>query len=111
MTAERDVPIAEQRHAVTHALLAGPARAFGLLKRVPELVRKRGWSDDPDLSYVLAAAVALKILGAGATILRRPQTADTCRGKWPSEKPRMTASQIIEALELGDLVPDPRILN
>lgn len=111
MTAERAVPIAEQRHAVTHALLAGTARALGLLKRVPELVRKRGWSDDPDLSYVLAAAVALKVIGAGGTLLRRPQSADACGNRWPIEKRRLTASQIVDALELGDLVPEPRSLN
>lgn len=102
---ERKIAIDEQKHVIIHALLAGTARATGLLKKVPELVRKRGWSDHPDLTYVLAVAVALKVIGIGGTIIRRPEYADTCGGLWPSSHWRVSAAWIVESLDLQDLVP------
>lgn len=67
------------------ALLAGPARGLDLFERVPELFRSRDWPLDPDLQAVIISAVGLTKIGAGATPLYRPPTADGMRGAWPGD--------------------------
>ena len=101
----RVVPEGEQKFALTYAMLAGTARGLGLLARVPEVMRFRGWpADDKNLASVLAAAVSLKALGAGATLLRRPPGADQCGGAWPASRERLTASQVVDAMDLTHLL-------
>lgn len=106
-------PQGEQADVVIYALLAGTARGLDLHKRLPELMRSRGFpTDDVDLVSVLKAAVALKAIGAGATLVHRPSGADALRGAWPADSGTRTASQIVEELELQRLlegaVEDPR---
>jgi hypothetical protein len=85
-------------------LLGTVAREKGLLKRIPELLKARGWPySDIDLVAVISAAVICKIVNAGRTTIRRPSNADRCSGKWPAGD-KCTASEIVTALELHDLL-------
>lgn len=84
------------------ALLGGAMRALDLRKRVPELLRRREWPADPDLCAVLAAAVALTAIGAGATLFNRPASAVMCAGTWAEDDARR-ASVIVEAMDLREL--------
>lgn len=93
----------QQWNATRYAMLAGPVRGLDLLKRVPDLLRRRGWPEDPDLVAVISAAVGLKKIGAGRTLIRRPHAAGGCGGKWPVDQPRMEARFIVEQLELSEL--------
>lgn len=101
---EPDPSPEEQKNVVRHALLAGTARGLGLLQRVPELCRARGWALEPHIVAVLQGAVALKKIGAGRTSFRRPASAEGLGGKWPADIPRLTASQIVALLELEELL-------
>jgi hypothetical protein len=93
----------EQLEAVRYTLLAGRMRGLQLDKRMPELMKRRGWpAEDDDLRSVLQAAVVLKTLGAGATLIKRPPSADALGDVWPDGK--RTASQIVDALELHELL-------
>lgn len=94
----------EERQAMTFALLAGPARTLGLHKRVPELLRARGWTCEPDVVAVLTAALSLTKVRAGLTAIRRPPAAGGLGGKWPEERTHMLARQIVDVLELDDLL-------
>jgi len=94
----------QDKEAIRYALLAGPARGLGLLKRVPELLRQRGWPHEGDLAVVCAAAVGCTKIGAGRQLLRRPREADGCGGRWPADAGTLTARQIVEELELSDLL-------
>jgi hypothetical protein len=86
------------------AMLAGSARALGLYLRVPQLLRKRGWPQDGDLIAVITAAVALKRIGGGRTVIKRPPGADGCQEMWSPKFPRLTASQIVDELDLHELL-------
>lgn len=87
------------------ALLAGTARALGLLKRVPEFMRKRGWpSNDQDLVAVLTAAIICRKWNAGRTRIRRPEGANYLQDLWPAEASVVTANHIVDTLELDDLL-------
>lgn len=95
----------EQREAMVYALLSGTFRGLDLAKRLPNLMRSRGWpAEDDDLRSVLAGAVACKKIGAGATIFRRPVGAEQLGGKWPAFLERMSASQVVEWLDLQELL-------
>lgn len=98
------VPVEEQKFSVVYALLAGTHRGLDLGKRVPALMRSRGWpADNDDLRAVIAAAAAIVVIGAGATVIRRPPAADALRGAWPAESGSLTASQVVAALDLQSL--------
>lgn len=87
------------------AMLAGAAKALGLVQRVPELMRTRGWpADDQDLVAVLITAVACRKWGAGREVFRRPKAADGLGGLWPLHAQRVTANHIVDTLELDDLL-------
>lgn len=94
----------EQLKVFRYAALAGPARGLDLFRRVPELLRSRGWSTHPDLQAVLISAIGLTKIGAGATVIKRPPGADEVGGKWPVEAGKLTARQIVVELELKDLL-------
>lgn len=94
----------EKRDLHLKAMLAGTSRRLGLLKRIPELMRTRGWGHDEDLVSVFAAAVACKVLGAGAQVFRRPAKVDGIDRIWPVEWGRLTASQIVSGFELKHLL-------
>lgn len=84
------------------ALLTGVTRALGLLRRVPELLKRRGVDfPDQDLIYVLCAAIACKKAGAGKQAFRRPPNSTD---DWPADKPIRTATQIIIDFDLFDLM-------
>lgn len=87
-----------------HALIAGSVRGLDLRRRVPLLLKERGWPVDEDLVAVLATAVGLTKVGAGATVMRRPPAADGCAGWWPREWERRRASQLVADLELRSLL-------
>jgi hypothetical protein len=97
-------PVGEQKFSVVYALLAGTYRGLELDKRVPALMRSRGWpADNDDLRSVIAVAAALVVIGATATIIRRPPAADALRGAWPAESGSMTAGQVVASLDLQSL--------
>lgn len=84
------------------AALAGAARALDLLRRVPDLLKQRGYEQpDADLVFVLCAAIACKKLGAGKQMFRRPANAGS---DWPTDSPQRTATQIIIDYDLFDLL-------
>jgi hypothetical protein len=101
---DREKSPEEQRLHLFYACLAGPYRTLGLARRIPELLRKRGWPIDQDLVSVLGGAVALKKIGAGRQPFRRPPLADRLGGMWPADSAAMTASQIVERFELQELL-------
>lgn len=77
---------------------------FVLPKRLPELMRARGWpTEDHDLIGCLMAAVACKAMGAGGQLFPRPPGAEQLGGLWPADAIFCTASQICDTLELDDL--------
>lgn len=83
----------------------GVAYRLGLHKRVPDLLRKRGWPTDEGLNVVLAAAIACKVQGAGGEVFRRPAAADGLpEGRWGRDEIKLTASQIVASLELEELL-------
>lgn len=86
------------------AMIGGAVRALGLVKRVPEVLKARGWPVDDDLVSVLIGALACKKWGAGRTRFRRPSSAEGLGGLWPADKASVTASQIVDTLELDDLL-------
>lgn len=102
--ADRIINPKEQRQAMTFALLAGPARTLALHKRVPALLRARGWTCEPDVVAVLTAALSLTKVRAGLTIIRRPPAAGGLGGKWPEEITHLLAREIVNLLELDDLL-------
>lgn len=97
------------------AWLCGAAKALGLVKRVPEFMRRRGWPyQDESLVAVIIAAIACKVVlaapkgrpvgNAADTKFRRPAAADGLSGLWPADKPVVTAAQIVDTLELDELL-------
>lgn len=105
--AASSVPVGEQKYSVVYALLAGTYRGLDFAKRVPALMRSRGWpADNTDLHSVVAAAAALVVIGATATVIRRPPAADALRGAWPTESGSMTAGQVVAALDLQSLTAE-----
>lgn len=86
------------------AALGGAYRALELGRRVPELMKQRGWGADEDLAAVISTAIACMAYGAGATVIRRPPAADMLKGLWPVENPKSTAKAIFDTLELDDLL-------
>lgn len=102
---ERKPPIHEQIGAVKYVLFAGTHRGLDLGKRVPELMRSRGWPhDDVDLASVLAACVCLVFIGAGGTRVRRPPSAEACGGAWPDSAFIRTASDVVRSMDLQSLL-------
>jgi hypothetical protein len=120
---EREASIDEEKAVIRHAILAGPARALGLFKRVPEVFKKRGWSLDDDLVAVAISAISIKRMeevispeavafgwegrqhGTNAKIyLRRPPAADTCGDRWPNTVPRATPREVVSLLDLDELL-------
>jgi hypothetical protein len=86
MVADRERSPEAQAHLSRYAFLAGPVRGLDLQKRVPEFMRQRGWpAEDEDLVTCITAAVGLSKIGAGATPIYRPPTADALRGAWPAD--------------------------
>lgn len=100
---ERARPPEAQMKVMRHALIAGSVRGLDLRKRVPQLLRERGWPQDEDLIAALCVAVGLTKVGAGATVIRRPPAADGCAGWWPREWERRRASRLVMDLELDVL--------
>lgn len=94
----------QQRDVFRFAAIAGPARGLDLHKRLPEVMRDRGWPQDFDLVCVLTAAIGLTKIGAGRTLFRRPSAASGCDGRWPVDAGRLEARQIVNEFELGDLL-------
>ena len=101
---EQEAAFEEAKYATLIPILVGPVRTLELAKRVPELFKARGWPLDQDLLAVVMAAIACRKLRAGRQLFRRPDAAGGCGGKWPESDARLTAIQIVDALELVDLM-------
>jgi hypothetical protein len=92
---ERERSPEAQRAVARYAFIAGPVRGLDLVKRVPEFMRKRGWpAEDQDLVDVIAVAVGLTKIGAGANPVYRPPGADAMRGAWPADSQHARRCQL-----------------
>lgn len=87
------------------ALIVGPVRALGLLKRVPELFRERGWPEHPDLVALACHAVGATKIGAGGQVLKRPAAADL-HERFALLPAKVKAVEIVSHLDLGRML-DP----
>lgn len=83
-------------------ILGSTAREMGLLKRVPELFKRRGWTATEDVTAVVIAAVVCVQVNAYRQRFRRPPGAEECGGKWPDGSTAI-ALQIVRGLELEEL--------
>lgn len=105
----RQIPHAELRLMHHSAVLAGTARALGLLQRMPELFTQRGWPHAEDAIAVAVAAVCCVKVGAVAQRFRLPDNVAALGELWRgvvaiAEDGMMRADALVAALELGDLL-------
>lgn len=84
--------------------LAGAASALGLLERVPEHFKRRGWRQDEDRIATALAAVCCVFLGAGNQRFRLPVGARDDAGWASLAAPVVEAWRIVEALDMRELL-------
>lgn len=101
-----DAPVAPTDVA-RKALLAGTYRALGLEGRMPMRFKARGWALD-DRAHIASAAVCCVKLGVGLTSFKVPPGTNDSP-EWKALYGGASASRIVEALELGDMLDPPAI--
>lgn len=89
------------------AALVGAARGLGLLERMPERFRARGWALDDRLHVATAAVCCVALRQGRVRFLVQPGTDDhEC---WTKIKGMTPAVDIVEALELEDMLVSGRM--
>ncbi len=97
----------EQLKAMKKSILVGTARGLELMRRMPERFIARRWDLD-DRVHIASSAVCFVRLGLSQQMFTvAPGTDDPAC--WKSLTPRASASQIVDALELNDLLDPPKV--
>ena len=104
----RPVTPAEQKEVILKAMIVAPVRALGLIKRVPEIARARGWPVDGDKGYafVIVAIGAYK-LGLYGQRFKLPDAYLT-HERWQAFAAQFghspTCAEVVEAMDLDALL-------
>jgi len=106
---------------ITFAFLTGVVDALGLRRRVPELLKRRGYPVTENLSSVLGLALAYHRVADQLeqritrpehrparldtqVLFRRPAEADGCGDRWPADLTRLSAADIVTRFDLLPLL-------